>query len=406
MPLLQSTPCQYSSPEKTLKMDLPPPPPAFDPREPAPITSSGSPAHPVNFGSSSSSRSGARSPPLVVGDRSTFRRASATAGGPGSRSVSSPPSPRQQAHSPSSRRSPPPMSSSGNTPSRSFGSSSSAAAASASHYGASSASHIHHAQPSPSDSDPRIFERDVEEPLNAGPTASASSGDHHAHPHAHAHDSSDGKVPTVLDDAVEALASVSMSAGSSGLYGIEVEAPVPSRVLQHQQPQRATSPQPPSFGSLSPKPSGVFVSSIAPTRDLSRSPSPTQATSAAVNTTNTSASSPSSRRPDFGTRLSSAISIAPALPGAFPADSTTPWIEATSGSKSGQAASMSDVGGEGDVFAAPPGGSSTASTRSWRKKIDDWVGPKPAALLSEEEARAEAAKRVSRGSFHDEGLLR
>lgn len=67
---------------------------------------------------------------------------------------------------------------------------------------------------------------------------------------------------------------------------------------------------------------------------------------------------------------------------------------------------MSDVGGEGDVFAAPPGGSSTASTRSWRKKIDDWVGPKPAALLSEEEARAEAAKRVSRGSFHDEGLLR
>lgn len=217
-------------------------------------------------------------------------------------------------------------------------------------------------------SDSMIFERDIESPLpppvpssvldrrpsRRGSRASGLNGsaghDHappaghslahsqtHSHSNLHHHythgDFLESKIPTVLDDAIEALTALSESekqqqaSGVSGvrtrLVDIEVESPVPVALNWT------------SVGSSVP---GGRISGAATPRHQSRPASPLRS-----GVTSPKASHPTSpllsaeqTRPQLSSRTSS---IGPMLPGAFPS-------------------------GE------------EHKSDSWRRKIQDWIGPK------------------------------
>jgi hypothetical protein len=213
-------------------------------------------------------------------------------------------------------------------------------------------------------SDSMIFERDIESPLpppvpssvldrrpsrrgsrasalnaSAGQDHAAPAGHSLAHSQTHSHsnlhhhythgDFLESKIPTVLDDAVEALTALSESerqqqaSGVSGvrtrLVDIEVESPVPVNWT--------------SVGASVP---GGRVSGTATPRHSSRPASPLRSGVRSPKTSHPTSPLLSAERPLLSTRTSS---IGPMLPGAFPS-------------------------GE------------EHQSDSWRRKIQDWIDPK------------------------------
>lgn len=303
-----------------------------------------------------------------------------------------------------------------------------------------SSSFTFHQQPSASESDGAIFERDVEEiersmtmsipggaargrgggaevkGLNtASPSPPTSGGSdlltpnttfggripHHGYAHHHhvmTHDSSDNKVPTVLDDAIEAL-TAELNRPGRGM--VEVEMPV-------------------ALGAGGA--AGVFhsgISSAAAFAPLAGADSIDPSSLTPPRTQNTGTTSPTTpfialdkpaavespqepTRPAFIDRQSS---NGPVFPGAFPVsqpvDHAAPEEEHTN-----NLTSPRDHGPEENFDAAAAGPNSPTippdqSTRSWKTKIDDWISPKPTALLDFAEAKTEVQTAVDVGDAQE-----
>ncbi len=360
--------------------DLPPPPPELDPREPpAPTTVPHrtpsrahlhSPTAQVHSASRSHARSArsspahsrATSPSPAVGSPLGMIVAGGALGGLREREPGAPSSVSASA-SGSAHGSPPLLSTAG------------------SHAHAHTHSHAHSAPHSPSS---LIFERDVTlipPPIDLShkPSRLGSPAPHaHAHAHAGHYDASDGKVPTVLDDAVEALAAVQLSApggewgtgtglGGPGGMGImagdaiEIEGPV-SAVHYRLRPSLGSQPASSSGGGvgsgersplggvgagvssvphLSPRGSTPGVSAGGDDLTGARLPGPDSDGGAGSSASQRHASDPPPTRPELKARQSSA---GPSLPGAFP---------------------------------AAGGGAAGGAIKEWKRKIKDWVGPKP-----------------------------
>lgn len=211
-------------------------------------------------------------------------------------------------------------------------------------------------------SDSMIFERDIESPLppsvpssvleqrpssRKGSRASGlnagHAGDHghslahsqtHSYSNLHQHythgDFLDTKIPTVLDDAIEALTALSESEklsangipGRTRLVDIEVESPMPVQL-------NWTSPSVPGRISHTATPQ-------RPSHNGSRAASPSQSGVASPRQSNPTSPLLTADRPALVNRVSS---VGPSLPGAFPSDEER-------------------------------------SSESWRRKIQDWIGPK------------------------------
>lgn len=205
------------------------------------------------------------------------------------------------------------------------------------------------------------------------------------------HDSSDRHVPTVLDDAVEALT-------HSGSQALQIEAPVnayiSSRELGNRSPFGAVHSGDKAGGSRSPSPmrwkdlgkTGSDPTGRAGSRSASPLPSPTREKRAFLSTQSETESGGHvyslndddaqhdsdkvvGSRPSMQTRQSS---LGMLIPGAFPS-----------------ARSQQDhvVGG-----------------RKWKQKIGEWIGPRPNALLagSDELAQTEQGTEVGAASGADE----
>lgn len=238
-------------------------------------------------------------------------------------------------------------------------------------------------------SDSMIFERDIESPLpppipssvldhrpssRKGSRASGLNvphGDHgasaghslahsqtHSYSNLHHHythgDFLESKIPTVLDDAIEALTALSESekrlqaSGASArtrLVDIEVESPVPA-------PMNWTSPSAPGERtSATPRHASHSGSRpVSPLRSGVAGPRESHPTSPLL----------SADRPGLINRASS---VGPLLPGAFPSDEER-------------------------------------SSESWRKKIQDWIGPKgledtPSAQSDQDDGLKDQMKDLS-----------
>jgi hypothetical protein len=224
-------------------------------------------------------------------------------------------------------------------------------------------------------SDSMIFERDIESPLpppvpssvldhrpssRKGSRASglnAGHGGEHGHSLAHSQTHSysnlhqhythgdflDTKIPTVLDDAIEALTALSESEklsangipGRTRLVDIEVESPMPVQL-------NWANPSVPgriSHGATPQRHSHNGSRPVSPSRSGVTSPRQSHPASPLL----------TADRPALVNRVSS---VGPSLPGAFPSDEER-------------------------------------SSESWRRKIQDWIGPKG---VDDEQPRQTAEK--------------
>jgi hypothetical protein len=261
----------------------------------------------------------------------------------------------------------------------------------------------HHSTPhSPSS---MIFERDVTVipppmDLTHKPSRLSSPAPHHHHlHHASHHDSSDGRVPTVLDDAIEALASVSVSSLSdygtgsgllsgSGIAGtpdlplgerIEIEGPV-SAITYRTRPSTRSTPvgQMSAASVAAAAPPGAAHGQLgsgerSPVSDGQTSPGSTSPMSAGGNGPDESLAastmSPRSHRaraPGPRPEITTQESTGPSLPGAFPSES---------------------------AGAATPGSPASAGSgaKDWKRKIKEWVGPRPGPGVFPDDVEEEEA---------------
>lgn len=199
------------------------------------------------------------------------------------------------------------------------------------------------------------------------------------------HDSSDRHVPTVLDDAIEALT-------HSGSQALQIEAPVNAYIANREVGNRSPfggvssgmNQGGKAQGSRSPSPmrwkdlgrTGVESTGRAGSRSTSPLPSPTREKRSFISRPEVGDSQVFSLNDDsntgddksFGTRPSMQArqsSLGVLIPGAFPG-----------------ASSQQEQAGGG---------------KKWRKKIDEWIGPRPNALLadsSEKQGQEKQGKSV------------
>jgi hypothetical protein len=343
------------SPRTIIADDLPPPPPELDPREPPAPTSTPhrtpSRAQHVTHGSSN---------PSYVGGGSDGGH-----GLPGTSGLSSSSIPLigPSAIAARSARSSP-VGSRANSPAPAVGSPLGRAAEEIINQETASNSNIHSSLSSSQDPSSMIFERDVTlfappTDLSHKPSRLGSPSPHH-HPHG---DALDGKVPTVLDDAIQALSAECMSGpgfyGMGGAEGIEIEGPV-SAVHWRTRP------------GVSGRPSGTsevgLMGTTGPVGERSPTDSHMPGTSSplsggsgedtygvsniptAISSPEIQASNPHPIRPEMP---GPQPSTGPSLPGAFPLAAAT-------------------------SFATTATGPATSSpVKDWKRKMKEWVGPKP-----------------------------
>lgn len=203
------------------------------------------------------------------------------------------------------------------------------------------------------------------------------------------HDSSDRHVPTVLDDAIEALT-------HSGSQALQIEAPVNAYIASREVGNRSPfggvssgmNQGGKAQGSRSPSPmrwkdlgrTGVESTGRAGSRSTSPLPSPTREKRSFLSRPDVGESQVFSLNDEattgddkpFGTRPSMQArqsTLGVMIPGAFP-----------------RASSQQEQAGGG---------------KKWRKKIDEWIGPRPNALLadaSETEGLEKQGKSVDIGT--------
>lgn len=345
--------------------DLPPPPPSLDPREPpAPTTSTPhrtpSRAHHVPHGSSNPSSFGSDAGSSGVG-------VIGSGGVPPSHVAILGPVAAVAARSARSS----PVGSRASSPAPAVGSPLGRAAEEIINQEASNSSLSNLLSPLALSQDPAsmIFERDVT--LFPPPTDLTHKpprlGSHSPHHHHHHHgDALDGKVPTVLDDAIQALSGEGPDGpgffGMGGTEEIEIEGPV-SAVHWRTRPvasARQSGTSDGGFANVIDSSEKSITGSHLPPTDSSPlpirgvedafgvfQPIPTALSSPESQASNLPPPPPPTRPQMVGPQPS----IGPLLPGAFP------WTVPT---------------------ATTPGGPAFASpVKDWKRKVKDWVGPKP-----------------------------